>query len=251
MGPPHKIPDSDIQALKAAIWTHKVVAVKSQKDLSPIEQWELKSGDVWGIPGAENRWHIDAPLYEKDPAWFTTLRRIKPPPGPRFTIHWNDGTRQTMEGDPGLTAFFSNEHTYDLAILVGGIVPWVPQRSGCRVPGPGEALEELGDWDPKEVKKYPMVWVNPVTRERAFIVHEICARKLFLESSPDEEPRVVDDVVEIRKWLKGIQERVLKPEYIMITGLEEGDIVRARTMHQANIGGPVRFRFRHRTGNGI
>jgi alpha-ketoglutarate-dependent taurine dioxygenase len=61
--------------------------------------------------------------------------------------------------------------------------------------------------------------------------------------------------LKIREFLKPIQERVLKPEYIMIPKLEEGDIVMwanyqmfhsaidypaaygPRTMHQANIGG--------------
>lgn len=105
-----------------------------------------------------------------------------------------------------------------------------------------------------------MVWINPVTGEKAFQVHGICARKLFIRSSPTEEPRIIEDLVEIRKLLKTIQERVLKPEYILIPSLEEGDIVMwanyqmfhtaidypdwfgPRTMHQANIAssaGPV------------
>jgi alpha-ketoglutarate-dependent taurine dioxygenase len=105
-----------------------------------------------------------------------------------------------------------------------------------------------------------MVWVNPVTNERAFMVHGICARRTFLRDGPEAEPKVIDDVVEIRRWLKGIQERVLRPEYIMLPRVEEGDIVMwanyqvfhtavdypdslgPRTMHQANIGassGPV------------
>lgn len=114
-------------------------------------------------------------------------------------------------------------------------------------------LKDLGDFDPKDVKTYPMVWINPVTGEKAFQVHGICARKLFIRSSPTEEPRVIDDVVEIRNWLKTIQERVLKPEFILIPSLAEGDIVMwanyqmfhtaidypdsygPRTMHQANI----------------
>lgn len=119
--------------------------------------------------------------------------------------------------------------------------------------GKEKTLEDPGDFNLKDVKTYPMVWVNPVTGEKAFQVHGICVRKLFLRSSPTEDPRVVEDVVEIRKLLKTIQERVLKPEYISIPTLEEGDIVMwanhqmfhtaidypasfgPRTMHQANI----------------
>lgn len=96
-----------------------------------------------------------------------------------------------------------------------------------------------------------------MTGERAFQVHGICARKLFLRSSLDDEPRVVDNVEEIRAFLRPIQERVLKPEYILLPKTAEGDIVMwanymlmhsaidypteygPRTMHQANIGASV------------
>ena len=126
--------------------------------------------------------------------------------------------------------------------------------------GKEKSLEDLGPYDEKDIKRYPMVWVNPVTGERAFMVHGICVRRAFVRSSEDEEPTIIDDVAEIRDWLKPIQERVLKPEYIMLPKVEEGDIIMwanyqmfhtavdypdhwgARTMHQANIGassGPV------------
>lgn len=54
------------------------------------------------------RWHIDAPLYDREPAWFTTLRCLKQPKGPDVTINWDDGTGYSMKSKPGLTAFFSN-----------------------------------------------------------------------------------------------------------------------------------------------
>ena len=54
------------------------------------------------------RWHIDAPLYDRDPAWFTTLRCLKQPKGPDVTINWDDGSGLSMKSKPGLTAFFSN-----------------------------------------------------------------------------------------------------------------------------------------------
>jgi alpha-ketoglutarate-dependent taurine dioxygenase len=105
-----------------------------------------------------------------------------------------------------------------------------------------------------------MVWVNPVTGERAFIVHSICVRRAFMRSSVNEEPRIVENLKEIHTWLAKAQERVLRPEYVVQPKVEEGDIVMwanyqmfhtavdhpdhygARTMHQANIGassGPV------------
>ncbi|THV75433.1 hypothetical protein D6D27_09336, partial [Aureobasidium pullulans] len=303
------ISDSNLEALRDAIWINKVIIVKGQKDLLPIKQWELvvrfdpnapqvhshgdvktfnKNGgilsasrEVLGIPGAENvrligkgyqgadhygiknrviskplthdwhattlpeeefenghtrfqRWHMDAPLYERDPAWFTTLRCIKRPTEPTLSIHWDDGSGLKMDTEPGLTAFFSNVQTYDLmtaeeqAIADHSWVEYAPYPykwiSNCRgcpnglgvaSEGREASLKELGEWNDEHVKRYPMVWINPVTGEKAFQVHGICARKLFLRSSPDTEPEIVDDVVKIRAWLKVIQQRVLRPEYIM------------------------------------
>ncbi|KAF4125816.1 Taurine catabolism dioxygenase TauD, TfdA family [Geosmithia morbida] len=373
----NNIADADVQALKEAVWRHKVVVVKGQRDLQPIKQWELvtrwdpeapqvhshgslstfnkqggllavsltktdpvlhstgtatdtsgrqKSRDVHGIPGAENvrligkgyqgadhyglldktvtkplshdwhvtelpaeefakghtrfqRWHLDAPLYDRDPAWFTTLRCLKRPTSPNVTIHWDDGSGQAMEVEPGLTAFFSNVQCYELMTAEEKVLAdhsWVeyapmpylwmsacrgsPNGLGVASEGKEKSLEDLGEYDEAKVKRYPMVWVNPVTGERAFMVHGMCVRKMHLRKSLDEEPTVVDDVVEIRKWLKPIQERVLKPEYIMLPRTEEGDMViwanyqmfhtavdypdsfGPRSMHQANIGaskGPI------------
>ncbi|KAK1955829.1 alpha-ketoglutarate dependent xanthine dioxygenase [Colletotrichum sublineola] len=225
------------------------------------------------------RWHIDAPLYDRDPAWFTTLRCIKRPTSPEVTIHWDDGSGYTMKSEPGLTAFFSCVQMYDLMteeekrIAEHSWIEYAPYpykwMGNCRANANGLGvvsqgkeltLEELGAYDEASIKRYPMIWVNPVTSEKAFMVHGICARKMYMRSNADEKPEVIDDVVRIREWLRPIQERVLKPEYIMLPKVEEGDIVMwanyqmfhtavdypdrlgPRTMHQANIGassGPV------------
>ncbi|KAI1480533.1 Clavaminate synthase-like protein [Daldinia eschscholtzii] len=357
------ISDIDVRHLADAIWAHKVVVVKGQKDLAPIKQWELvtrfdpdspqvhshgdlktfnskggllsnplirteevlkydddkKYREVVGIPGAENvrligkgfqgedhygiknknitkplshdwhakelpqeefeggntrfqRWHMDAPLYGRDPACFTTLRCIKRPTEPQVNIRWDDGSGFSMKAEPGLTAFISNVQTYEMMtedekkMADHSWVEYAPHPYmwigdckgnsnglGLVSQGKEKKLEDLGDSNPEDVKTYPMVWVNPVTGEKAFQVHGICARKLFIRSSPTEEPRVIEDLVEIRNLLKTIQERVLKPEYVLIPSLEEGDIVMwanyqmfhtavdypdwigPRTMHQANI----------------
>jgi alpha-ketoglutarate-dependent taurine dioxygenase len=241
----------------------------------PIPEEEFAAGHT-----RFQRWHIDAPLYGRDPAWFTTLRCIKRPSSQQpLTIHWDDGSGMTMTSDPGLTAFFSNVQTYDMMtpeekqMADHSWVEYAPYPyqwiSACKgranglgleTEGREKTLEEMGEWNDRDIKQYPMVWLNPVTGERAFMVHTICVRRLFLRSSPTEEPRVVEDLSEIRAWLKAVQERVLKPEFIMIPSLEEGDIVMwanyqvfhsavdyplsmgPRTMHQANIGassGPV------------
>lgn len=225
------------------------------------------------------RWHIDAPLYARDPAWFTTLRCFKRPTEPEVTIRWDDGSGQTMKTVPGLTAFISMVQAYDLMtdeerkIADHSWVEYAPHpyqwMSDCKSKSNGlglvsqgkeKTLEELSPYEDEDIKRYPMVWVNPVTGERAFMVHGICVRRAFLRSSAEEEPTVIEDLLEIRDWLAKIQERILKPEYVINAQLEEGDIVMwanhqmfhtavdypdrygPRTMHQANIGassGPV------------
>ncbi|XP_014556027.1 hypothetical protein COCVIDRAFT_38263 [Bipolaris victoriae FI3] len=225
------------------------------------------------------RWHIDAPLYARDPAWFTTLRCIQRPTAPTLTIHWDDGSGQTLETEPGLTAFISNVQTYNMMtpeeknLADHSWIEYAPHpyqwMSDCKghpnglgvvSQGKEKPLADLPPYDEKHVKRYPMVWLNPVTHERAFMVHGICVRRAFFRSSPHEEPTVVDDVAAIRDWLRPIQERVLKPEYVLLPRVEEGDVIiwanyqlfhsavdypdhwGVRSMHQANIGaseGPV------------
>ncbi|KAK4561460.1 hypothetical protein LTR86_004778 [Recurvomyces mirabilis] len=342
------ISDADVQHLKDAIWTHKVVIVKGQKDLAPKKQWELvtkfdpeaphvhshgdiktfqakggmlsKKREVVGIPGAENvrligkgyqgadsfgikdmtvaglshdfhakdlpdeefqaghtrfqRWHIDAPLYDREPAWFTTLRCVKKPGGDDVNVAWDDGTGYSMQCPPGLTAFFSTSQLYSMLtpeeqqIADHSWAEYWPHPymaiEHCKGNANGLGLvnqgkehtpEELGDYDESKIKRYPLVWVNPITGEKAFQVHGITVRKLFLRCSLDEEPRVLENLVEIRKFISDIQLRILKPQYICMPRVEEGDIVMwdnygvfhtaidypldghgPRTMHQANIG---------------
>ncbi|KAL3459757.1 hypothetical protein BJX64DRAFT_301062 [Aspergillus heterothallicus] len=222
------------------------------------------------------RWHLDAPLYGKDPAWFTTLRCVKLPKGPDLTIEWADGSDMRMKTPPGRTAFFSTSQLYSLLsyeekqLVDHSWVEYAPypykwierckgNSNGLGLAEGGERLtmEELGEYDSASVKTYPMVWVNPLTGEKAFHVHGICARKLYLRSSPDQEPRIMDDISEIRKFVLDIQCRILKPEYILLAPVEEGDVIiwdnygvfhsavdypvklGPRSMHQANIGGSI------------
>ncbi|CAK7264118.1 hypothetical protein SEPCBS57363_000908 [Sporothrix epigloea] len=345
----NEISDEDVTALSEAIWAHKVVVVRGQKDLHPQKQWDLVTrfdpnaeevhshGDmktfnknagllarghyVHAVPEIENiriigkgyqgsdhyyglkdmtidapplhswhamklsdeefeaghtrfqRWHIDAPLYDRDPAWFTTLRCIKRPKAPAVTVHWDDGSGQSMTVNPGLTAFFSSVQMYDLltprekAYADHSWVEYAPHPytwlggaeslpTGLGISGAGKelTLDMLPAYDASKIKHYPMVWINPVTNERAFMVHAICVRRLFLRTSPNATPEVVEDLEAVRSWLRPLQERILKPEYIMVPDLDEGDIVMwanyqlfhsaidypssmgPRTMHQANIG---------------
>jgi xanthine dioxygenase len=122
------------------------------------------------------RWHIDAPLYDKEPAWFTTLRCIKRPTEPEMNIRWDDGSGLSMKSEPGLTAFFSNVQTYELMTKEERNIAdhswveyaplpyvWISKCSGrtnglgLETEGKELTMEELGEYDKGSVKRYPMV----------------------------------------------------------------------------------------------
>lgn len=118
------------------------------------------------------RWHIDAPLYERDPAWFTTLRCIKQPVGPDVTVNWDDGSYMSMTSRPGRTAFFSNVQTYSLMTVEEQKMAdysWVEYAPypyqwmqhchgnanglGLEDEGKQLSLQELGEYDDHHVKR--------------------------------------------------------------------------------------------------
>jgi alpha-ketoglutarate-dependent taurine dioxygenase len=68
-----------------------------------------------------------------------------------------------------------------------------------------------------------MVWMTP-TGQKALQVHGIAVRKMFLKATPTSEVRVVDDVVKIRELLHEWQERIIRPEYVFMGPVEEGDV---------------------------
>ncbi|KAK0099658.1 hypothetical protein ONS95_013449 [Cadophora gregata] len=218
------------------------------------------------------RWHIDAPLYEREPPHFTALRAIKCPEQEDIQVNWDDGSGLSMKVKPGQTAFFSTIQLYDLLSDEEKMLAdnsWVeyapfpymwiekckgrPNGLGLENEGLEHKIEEMPEWDPAKIKTYPMVWVNPLG-QKAFQVHGIAVRKMFLKPTPTSEVEVVEDVTRIRKFILSWQERILRPEYIMMTPVENGDVQMwdnwsvfhsavdypdkygIRTMHQANLG---------------
>ena len=242
------ISTADVNTLRRAIWTHKVLVIKGQKDLDPKKHWELvtrldpdapqihshgdvatfnkkggvltKGRPIIGIPGAENvrligkgyqgedhygiknlniekclthldfhadkqadeefergntrfqRWHIDAPLYARDPAWFTLLRAVKLPKGPDVTINWDDGSGYSIKCRPGLTAFFSTSQLYEMLseeekkMVDHSWVEYAPHPYmwigdckansnglGLKCEGKEKSIEELGEYKEKDIKK--------------------------------------------------------------------------------------------------
>ncbi|OJD32582.1 alpha-ketoglutarate dependent xanthine dioxygenase [Diplodia corticola] len=193
-------------------------------------------------------WHMDAPLYHLEPAWFTTMWAAKLPRGPDMTVCWDDGTGRSMQVKPGVTAFVSCVQMYDLLspeerqMADNSWVEYKPFHfswtKDCRIHTDGlgfvnegreaspEQMQRYGAPDPQRCKTYPMVWVNPLTKEKALQIQNAAVSKLYLRSSPSEAPCIVDDVKEIRQFLRKLQGRVITPEYVAaVAPAEEGDLV--------------------------
>lgn len=147
-----------------------------------------------------------------------------------------------MKVKPGQTAFFSTIQLYDLLTDEEKILAdnsWVeyapfpymwiekckgrPNGLGLENEGLEHMLEDLPEWEPAKIKRYPMVWVNPLG-QKALQIHSIAVRKMFLKPIPTSEVEVVEDITRIRKLILTWQERILRPEYIMMTPVETGDV---------------------------
>ncbi|OLN89757.1 putative dioxygenase C576.01c-like protein 6 [Colletotrichum chlorophyti] len=292
--------DEDVEAIKQAIWKHKLIIIKGQQQMEPIKQWELccrldpgaprsshelfmkdfhpkgegqlKRIGVNCIPGAENvhlvgkgyqgedhygvkdktisiaymrdfqwspipdeefekgftrfqGWHLDAPMYCREPALFTTFRVVKLPKGPPVTIRWDDGTGYTMKSPPGMTPFFCCSQLYE---------EFLTDDEKLLFDNSYVEYQALPFEWARNYEQYPVVWMNPSTGRKAFMVHCGVARRLFLRRSPDEEYKVIDDVNEVRDMLYDVVRRILKPEYILIPPEEDGDLLvwdNCSTMH--------------------
>jgi len=118
------------------------------------------------------RWHIDAPLYDREPPHFTALRAIKLPFGPDIQVNWDDGSNLTMKCKPGQTAFISTTQLYELLseeeqmMADNSWVEYVPypymwienckgrtNGLGLETEGLEHMMEEMPQWDEKKIKK--------------------------------------------------------------------------------------------------
>jgi hypothetical protein len=191
-----------------------------------------------------NSFHFDGAIYGTPPSRVTSFRCIKAPVGPELTVRWDDGSDRIMKCKAGGTAFFSGAQLYNLLSddekKLADHSFWEPaphpfawmgtrrlRSSGMGLAPGGQTipLDELPEWMPDKVYKFPMVWVNQATGEKALQIFPDIIRKLYLRDSPTASERVVEDLEEIRTWVNDIYDRIVTPEYIIIPEAEEGDVI--------------------------
>lgn len=205
---------------------------------TPLSDEEIQSGI-----SRFNHWHFDGIVYGTHPSRVTSFRVIKSPEGPDVTVRWDDGTGREMKMRPGGTAFISSAQIYDLMTdeekqmadnSSWEIAPhpfvWTGSRRARSVglghmPG-GEVLplDKLPPWEASKVRRYPMVWLNPVTGKKCLQASMDIVRTLYLKSGPDVEEQVIQDPEYVRTFFNKIWDRALDPAYIIVPPVEEGDI---------------------------
>jgi hypothetical protein len=56
------------------------------------------------------------------------------------------------------------------------------------------------------------------------VFHLLTQASVFLKATPTSEVKVVEDLVEIRKLLFDWYERIVRPEYVLMSPVENGDV---------------------------
>ncbi|KAK4700045.1 xanthine dioxygenase, partial [Phenoliferia sp. Uapishka_3] len=187
------------------------------------------------------RWHIDAAFYRTHPPKVTALWTHTLPVGPLLTARFDDGSDTTMEVKPGRTAFIDSTQMYES--LSEKDKAWVDHSRAEYAPSPYQWIQDakamgngfgmesddletplidLPSNNPDLVKQYPLVWINPLTGEKALQVHSIIVAELFIRTSADGAETVVDNVSQVRQILYDLQRPFLKPENILISPQGEG-----------------------------
>ncbi|GAA5987979.1 hypothetical protein JCM11641_005970 [Rhodosporidiobolus odoratus] len=192
-----------------------------------------------------HRWHIDAALYKTHPPRVTALWAHKLPHGVLIRVEWDVDTPspQSLTCAPGLTAFLDSSAMLrslspeDQEWVLHSEVEYAPypyqwiqdakatdDGFGMVSEGKETPLEELPPVDEGAVKRYKMVWKNPLTGELSLQVHAIVARKLFIRRSPTDSFETIDDLTQVRNILYKLQKPFLNPEKILVSPQGEGDL---------------------------
>jgi alpha-ketoglutarate-dependent taurine dioxygenase len=184
------------------------------------------------------RWHIDAALYKLHPPKVTTLLALEVPKSRPQTVVYDDGTGDSLTVPLGTTAFVSGYRAFrelsaeqkDFALRTAARYaphPYVWIRNaramsnGLGIVSEGKELpfEELPPFEPDAIATLPLVWVNPVTGERALQVHPCCVQALVTDGA------ALGDLDECRRILHGLMRSAIAPSKVYAHPWQAGDLV--------------------------
>jgi len=146
------------------------------------------------------RWHIDAALYKLQPPKVTTLLALQVPESRPQTVLYDDGSGDTLSVPLAATVFVSGSRAFrdltpaqqDYALRTQvRYAPhpyvWIKQArahsTGLGIVSEGKELSraDLPPHREEEIATLPLVWVNPLTGERALQAHACCVEQLITD----------------------------------------------------------------------
>ncbi|KAJ9142976.1 Sulfonate dioxygenase [Pleurostoma richardsiae] len=212
---------------------------QSEFHAEPLSAEELATGQTRFY-----RWHIDAPLYERNPGKVTIIScRETPSYLPDQTIVFeNEKTKQVPAGG---TAFISGARAFSLLSpeekkwAMNTRVQYAPRAyswiGDCKATSDGLTIASQGkerdfdaleSWTWDKVHSYPLVWRNPGIPNRPHLIVLGCCVYQLITTDPEtgEETRV-DDFVKAREIVHGLMKRAMNPEYVYVHRYQPGDLV--------------------------
>jgi alpha-ketoglutarate-dependent taurine dioxygenase len=184
------------------------------------------------------RWHIDAALYKLQPPKVTTLLALEVPKNRQQTLLYDDDSGDTLSVPLGTTAFVSGARAFrDLSAAQQDFAlrtrvryaphPYVWMRNAKALPN-GLGLEsegkelprsELPPFKEEEIATLPLVWLNPVTGERALQAHACCVEQLLTDDVP------LGGLAECRRVLYELMRPAIAPSKVYVHPWRSGDLV--------------------------
>lgn len=188
------------------------------------------------------RWHIDSALYDLAPPMVTTLLGIRVPAATQTnTISYGDSD-DTLEVAQGATCFVSGAQAFkllseeDKKYALNTTVEYAPHpyifispagatSDGLTMVSEGKELpfDKLPEWEESKIKKLPMVWTNPITKEHHLQIHGCCLYKLHTKK--DDGSEVTLDLAASRDRAHELMRPAIAPDQVLAHGWESGDLV--------------------------
>lgn len=184
------------------------------------------------------RWHIDAALYKLQPPKVTTLLALEVPEGRQQTVLYDDGSGDTLSVPLAATVFVSGSRAFrDLtpdqqAFVLRTQVRYAPHpyvwikqaranSNGLGLVSEGKELPraELPPYRDDELVTLPLVWVNPLTGERALQTHACCVEQLITDGVP------LTDLDECRRIIYDLMRPGIAPSKVYAHAWLPGDLV--------------------------